>query len=111
MPTDTDWVPADHPDGRDTDPLWLLTDPPPGRRGPLQDLRWQRRMRPRWQRIAFVSGLAVLFALLFDPSRVLFAGLGLAFPWPAWPGSPAGSAPPAQLAPPSQPKRDCRQSR
>jgi S-DNA-T family DNA segregation ATPase FtsK/SpoIIIE len=91
MPTDTDWVPADHPDGRDTDPLWPLTDPPPGRRGPLQDLRWQRRMRPRWQRIAFVSGLAVLFALLFDPSRVLFAGLGLAIAavlWPVlgWPG-------------------------
>src|SRR5918994_4845958 len=39
----------------------------------------------------FVSVLAVLFALLFDPSRVLFAGLGLAIAailWPVlgWPG-------------------------
>ena len=91
MPTDTDWFPAYHPDGLDTDPLWPPADPPPGRRGPLQDLRWQRQMRPRWQRIAFVSVLAVLFALLFDPSRVLFAGLALAIAailWPVlgWPG-------------------------
>ena len=78
MPTDTDWFPADHPDGLDTDPLWPPTGPPAPGRGPLQDLRWQRRLRPRWQRIAFVSVLAVLFGLLFDPSRVLFAGLGLA---------------------------------
>jgi DNA segregation ATPase FtsK/SpoIIIE, S-DNA-T family len=91
MPTDTDWFPADHPDRRDTDPLWPPADPPSARRGPLQDLRWQRRMRPRWQRIAFVSVLAGLFALLFDPSRVLFAGLALAIAailWPVlgWPG-------------------------
>jgi hypothetical protein len=91
MPTDTDWLPAGHPDGRDTDPAWPPTGPPPVGRGPLQDLRWQRRMRPRWQRIAFVSVLVVLFALLFDPSRVLFAGLGLAIAtilWPVlgWPG-------------------------
>ena len=91
MPTNTNWLPADHPDGLATDPLWPPAAPPPGRRGPLQDLRWQRQTRPRWQRIAFVSVLAVLFALLFDPSRVLFAGLGLAIAailWPVlgWPG-------------------------
>jgi hypothetical protein len=91
MPTDTDWFPADHPDGLDTDPLWPSADPPSAGRGPLQDLRWQRQTRPRWQRIAFVSVLAVLFALLFDPSRVLFAGLALAIAailWPVlgWPG-------------------------
>jgi energy-coupling factor transporter ATP-binding protein EcfA2 len=91
MPIDTDRLPAGHPDGRDTDPAWPSVDPPAGGRGPVQDLRWQRRMRPRWQRIGFVSVLAVLFALLFDPSRVLFAGLGLAIAailWPVlgWPG-------------------------
>jgi S-DNA-T family DNA segregation ATPase FtsK/SpoIIIE len=91
MPTDTDWFPADHPDGLDTDPLWPPTGPPSAGRGPLQDLRWQRRMRPRWQRIGFVGVLALLFVLLFDPSRVLFAGLGLsiaAILWPVlgWPG-------------------------
>ena len=91
MTWDTDWFPADHTDGLDTDPAWPPTGPPPAGRGPLQDLRWQRRMRPRWQRIGFVSVLAVLFALLFDPSRVLFAGLGLviaAVLWPVlgWPG-------------------------
>jgi DNA segregation ATPase FtsK/SpoIIIE, S-DNA-T family len=91
MPTDTDGFPADHAHGLDTDPLWPPTGPPSTGRGPLQDLRWQRQMRPRWQRIAFVSVLAVLFALLFDPSRVLFAGLGLAIAavlWPVlgWPG-------------------------
>ena len=91
MPTDTDWLPTGRAQGFDTDPLWPPADPPPAGRGPLQDLRWQRRMRPRWQRIGFVSLLAVLFALLFDPSRVLFAGLGLAMAailWPVlgWPG-------------------------
>ena len=91
MPTNTDWLPTGPGQGFDTDPLWPPADPPPGRRGPLQDLRWQRRMRPRWQRIGFISVLAVLFALLFDPSRVLFAGLGLAIAailWPVlgWPG-------------------------
>ena len=63
MPTDTDWFPADHSDGLDTGPLWPPADPPSARRGPLQDLRWQRRMRPRWQRIGFVSILAVLLAV------------------------------------------------
>jgi S-DNA-T family DNA segregation ATPase FtsK/SpoIIIE len=87
MPTDTDWFPV----GRDTDPVWPPAGPASIGRGPLQDLRWQRRMRPRWQRISFVSVLAVLFALLFDPSRVLFAGLALAIAailWPVlgWPG-------------------------
>jgi hypothetical protein len=87
MPTDTDRF----PDGLDTDPVWPPTGLPSTGRGPLQDLRWQRQMRPRWQRISFVSVLAVLFALLFDPSRVLFAGLGLAIAailWPVlgWPG-------------------------
>jgi S-DNA-T family DNA segregation ATPase FtsK/SpoIIIE len=87
MPTDTDRF----PDGLDTDPMWPPTGLPSTGRGPLQDLRWQRQMRPRWQRISFVSVLAVLFALLFDPSRVLFAGLGLAIAailWPVlgWPG-------------------------
>src|SRR4029450_4043801 len=91
MPTDSDGFPADHAAGLDTDPAWPPTDPPSAGRGPLQDLRWQRRMRPRWQRIAFVNVLAVLFALWFDPSRVLFAGLGLAIAaivWPVlgWPG-------------------------
>ena len=91
MPTDTDWVPAAHPDGLDTDRLWPPAGPASAGRGLLQDLRWQRRLRPRWQRIGFVSVLAVLFALLFDPSRVLFAGLGLAMAailWPVfgWPG-------------------------
>jgi DNA segregation ATPase FtsK/SpoIIIE, S-DNA-T family len=91
MPTDTDWFPADHPDGLDTDPAWPPAGPASSGRGPLQDLRWQRRLRPRWQRIAFVSVLAVLFGLLFDPSRVLFAGLALAIAailWPVqgWPG-------------------------
>jgi DNA segregation ATPase FtsK/SpoIIIE, S-DNA-T family len=91
MPSDTHWLPADLPDSLDTDPAWPPAGPASAGRGPLQDLRWQRRMRPRWQRITFVSVLAVLFALLFDPSRVLFAGLGLAIAailWPVlgWPG-------------------------
>jgi DNA segregation ATPase FtsK/SpoIIIE, S-DNA-T family len=91
MPPDTDWFPTDHPHGLDTDPAWPPADPASIGRGPLQDLRWQRQTRPRWQRIGFVSVLAVLFALLFDPSRVLFAGLGLAIAailWPVlgWPG-------------------------
>jgi S-DNA-T family DNA segregation ATPase FtsK/SpoIIIE len=91
MPTDTDWFPADHTGGLDPDPAWPPAGPPSAGRGPLQDLRWQRQMRPRWQRISFVSVLALLFALLFDPSRVLFAGLGLAIAailWPVlgWPG-------------------------
>jgi S-DNA-T family DNA segregation ATPase FtsK/SpoIIIE len=91
MPADTDWLPAGHPDGLDTNPVWLPAGPLSAGRGPLRDLRWQRRMRPRWQRIAFVSMLGLLFGLLFDPSRVLFAGLGLAIAavlWPVlgWPG-------------------------
>ena len=71
MPTDTDRFPADHPAGRDTDPLWPSAGPPStaGGRAPLQDLRWQRRMRPRWQRIGFVGVLAVLFALFFRFTR------------------------------------------
>jgi S-DNA-T family DNA segregation ATPase FtsK/SpoIIIE len=91
MPSDAHWLPADLPDSLDTDPLWPPAGPASTGRGPLQDLRWQRRMRPRWQRIAFVSVLAVLFGLLFGASPVLFAGLGLAIAailWPVlgWPG-------------------------
>jgi hypothetical protein len=55
--------------------------PYPSGRGPLQGRRWQRQRRPRWQRIALVSVLALLFA----PSRVLFAGLGLAIAGILWP--------------------------
>jgi S-DNA-T family DNA segregation ATPase FtsK/SpoIIIE len=95
MPVETDYFPADRPGDlhadQDTSPRWPPVAMAAGGRGPLQDVRWQRRARPRWQRIAFVSVLALLFALLFDPSRVLFAGLGLAIAavlWPVlgWPG-------------------------
>jgi DNA segregation ATPase FtsK/SpoIIIE, S-DNA-T family len=94
MPAETDYFPADRPGeldaDQDTGQPWPPAVPAAGR-GPLQDVRWQRQARPRWQRIAFVSVLALLFALLFDPSRVLFAGLGLAIAavlWPVlgWPG-------------------------
>jgi S-DNA-T family DNA segregation ATPase FtsK/SpoIIIE len=89
MPAQTDYVPTDLHTDQDTGQPWPTARA--GGRGPLQDVRWQRQARPRWQRIAFVSVLALLFALLFDPSRVLFAGLGLAIAavlWPVlgWPG-------------------------
>jgi DNA segregation ATPase FtsK/SpoIIIE, S-DNA-T family len=95
MPAQTDYFPADRPGDlhadQDTGPPWPPAAMAAGGRGPLQDVRWQRQARPRWQRIAFISVLALLFALLFDPSRVLFAGLGLAIAavlWPVlgWPG-------------------------
>jgi S-DNA-T family DNA segregation ATPase FtsK/SpoIIIE len=91
MPADTDWFPAGRPDDLDADPVWPPAGPASAGRGPLRDLRWQRQTRPRWQRIGFVSVIGLLFALLFDPSRVLFAGLALAIAavlWPvlAWPG-------------------------
>jgi DNA segregation ATPase FtsK/SpoIIIE, S-DNA-T family len=95
MPVEADYFPGDRPGDLDTDQDTGLRWPPSARPsagcGPLEDVRWQRQVRPRWQRIAFVSVLAVLFALLFDPSRVLFAGLPLAIAavlWPVlgWPG-------------------------
>jgi S-DNA-T family DNA segregation ATPase FtsK/SpoIIIE len=90
MPTDTDWFPAGHPDDLAAE-MWPRAGPVSAGRGPLRDLRWQRQTRPRWQRIGFVSVLGLLFGLLFDPSRVLFAGLALAITailWPVlgWPG-------------------------
>src|SRR5215211_4690715 len=94
MPVRTDGVPADQPEDLDLDELdqpWPPAAQGPRRRGPLEDVRWQRQSRPRWQRVAFTSMLVLLLALLFDPSRVLFAGLGLAIApvlWPVlgWPG-------------------------
>jgi S-DNA-T family DNA segregation ATPase FtsK/SpoIIIE len=94
MPVRTDDVPADQPEDLDLEELdqpWPPAAQRLRRRGPLEDVRWQRQSRPRWQRIAFTSMLVLLLGLLFDPSRVLFAGLGLAIAavlWPVlgWPG-------------------------
>src|SRR5688572_5572938 len=94
MPVDIDDVPADQPEDLNLDAFdrpWPPAAQGPRGHGPLEDVRWQRQVRPRWQRIAFTSMLAVLLALLLDPSRVLFAGPGLAIAavlWPVlgWPG-------------------------